>query len=445
MLWTVITREIQEYLKSLKFLIGFLLTLVLMTVSTMINLNDFKERQQDYVSAQEEMEEDTFRIQVYRAPQVLSTLVQGKDRNLGNLAEFTYMNIPSKTSGYMGEYASQHHRYVAGFAAVDFAFVVRVVLSLMVIFLTYDAISGEKFHGTLKQALANPLPRDQLLLGKFLGGLFVVLSVLVIAALLSLLIMMLHPAISLGKSEWIRIMGMIGLSALYLICFYALGLFISVVVNRPSIALTVLLQIWIFLIIIYPNLGAIIAENWYKLPSEEEIAQRKVAAFRPYEEEYKKVRKAHHSAIIRGVLPSPEIRIKNVELSARQAEVNHQVDREFSNQLTRQAQLAQTISILSPAVLYDQAMLRYARTGMVEFERFMDGLARYWQKHVELTRLRFQDREAARREKLPAFSYSLETTAQSFVATLPSLLILFLMSAIFFVLAYTSFLEKDVR
>ncbi|MDZ7289469.1 MAG: hypothetical protein ONB44_23615 [candidate division KSB1 bacterium] len=39
MLLAIITREIQEYLKSLKFLIGFLLTMVLIIISTIINLH----------------------------------------------------------------------------------------------------------------------------------------------------------------------------------------------------------------------------------------------------------------------------------------------------------------------------------------------------------------------------------------------------------------------
>ncbi len=44
----------------------------------------------------------------------------------------------------MGEGASQHIRFISGFAAVDFAFIVRVVLSLLVVFIAYNAVSEEK-------------------------------------------------------------------------------------------------------------------------------------------------------------------------------------------------------------------------------------------------------------------------------------------------------------
>ena len=40
MLWTIIVREMQEHLKSLKFQIGFLIMIVLLTIVTNINIKD---------------------------------------------------------------------------------------------------------------------------------------------------------------------------------------------------------------------------------------------------------------------------------------------------------------------------------------------------------------------------------------------------------------------
>jgi len=160
MLKTIIKREILEYLKSAKFLIGLGITLALAVGSTVINVQDYKGRLQDYQAAVQEMKSDGFYQHLYRPPQVLSTLIQGKDRRLGNSITVTYLAIPSTTSGYMGEGTSQHHRLVSGFAAVDFAFIVRVVLSLMVVFIAYNAVSEEKSSGTLKLTLSNRVPRD---------------------------------------------------------------------------------------------------------------------------------------------------------------------------------------------------------------------------------------------------------------------------------------------
>jgi ABC-type transport system involved in multi-copper enzyme maturation permease subunit len=445
MLKTIIKREILEYLKSSKFIIGLGIAVVLMSLSTFINIQDFNKRHQDYVNAREELGKDTFYVKVFRPPQILSVLVQGKDRKLGNSLTMTYLNLPARASGYMGEYKSKHHLFMAGFSAVDFSFLVRVVLSLMVIFLAYNTISEEKTLGTLKQVLANRLPRDQVLLGKFIGGMLVVIGSLVISAVVSMLIMLVHPFVFLNLSDWLRILVLIGLSILYLMCFYTLSLFVSVVVNRPPVALLVLLQIWIFLIIILPNMGVLIARNTYILPSEKEIAQQKAAAFQPYEKEFKEVREAFGAAVSSAQPTPPELGARNVELWGIKAGLNHQVDKDFSRRLTNQMNLAQNLSIFSPAAVYTSAVNRLARTGLDEHERFMEGVFRHWQSLIERMKLRYKDLKAYRSATLPEFNFPSESLSQSFLATLPQWIILSLFSLIFFVLAYVKFLKKDVR
>jgi len=445
MIGTIAKREFLEYMKSMKFLIGFLVTLALITISTIINVNDYKQRQQDYISAQEEMKGDNFYVRVYRPPEALSTFVQGKDRMLGNRLEMTYLGIPPKTTGYMGGGASQHHRYVAGFSAIDYAFVVRIILSLMVIFLIYDAVSGEKSRGTLRLIHANPIPRHTLLLGKFIGGLTIMLLVLLIATLVSLLILIFSRSVSFGGPEWIRIMCMYGISALYLTCFIALSFFISVIADRPSIALTILLQLWIFLNILYPNLAVVITEKIYKLPDQDEINQQKKAVFQPYLTERTKNDEEFHRLVTSGQQVPEELRLNNVTIHSKQADLEYQVDREFGERLSHQTALAQMISALSPAALYDQAMSSYARTGMDNYGRFMDGVYRHWQRFVEFFKHGIQHPEDRGKVKLPAFSFSPEPTAESLASTSVQIIILFLLSIIFFMLAYTGFLKKDVR
>lgn len=444
MLKTIIKREILEYLKSAKFLIGLGITLALAAGSTVINVQDYKGRLQDYQAAHEELKSDFFYIHLYRPPQVLSTLVQGKDRKLGNSITLTYLGIPARTTGYMGEGTSQHNRFISGFAAVDFAFIVRVVLSLLVVFIAYGAISEEKSAGTLKLTLANRVPRDRLLLGKFLGGWLVVIAALLAAALVSLIIILSHSFIEFKAADWARFVSFMGLAALYLTVFYAISLFVSVLVNRPAVALMILLQAWVFLVIVYPNLGNIAADSVTKLPNEEQLAKQKAAAFQPYEAEYKKVDEAFNQGVHKGEM-SKEIEVRSVELETLRADLNHQVDEEFGRKLTSQMTLARTISSFSPAVLFDQAAERYARTGMTEYERFMREVYRYWQQHAARARLMYVDRDAYKKAPPLDFRVADESAGEALAATwLPWLLLAFL-SLAFFALAYTAFLRKDVR
>ena len=158
MLTTIIKREILDHLKSAKFQIGFAVTLILMIVSTSINVRDYVQRQQDYLGARETIKVDPFfGKSLFRNPQVLSIFVQGKDSVLGNRLDYNKdWEIPVRPSGYMGEGRSLQDRLLSGFRTFDFAFVVRIILSLMAIFLAYDAVSGEKTQGTLKLVLSKP-------------------------------------------------------------------------------------------------------------------------------------------------------------------------------------------------------------------------------------------------------------------------------------------------
>ncbi len=443
MLKAIVQREILEYLKSSKFLIGLCLTVVLVGMSTFINIGDYQQRQQDYLDAKQSLESTGIDIKIFRKPQVLSTLVQGRDRELGSRMEISYLYFPIQPSGYMGEFASQHHRYVSGFASVDFAFVVRVVLSLMVIFLAYNSISEEKVQGTLRLVLAHPLPRGQLLLGKFLGGLFVVLGCLTIAIIIAVLVMMLHPAISLDGGLFLRILGMWGISALYLGAFFTLSLMASTIIDRPSVVLLILLQIWIIVIVIYPNVSAILSQHLFKLPGREELADRKRAIFEPYEKQYNDSREAFHKMVVSGQ-HDMELSKKNFELSAQRTELFHRIDSEYSRQLTGQMQLAENIGQLSPSVLFNVVMQRLAGTDIREFDSFMEGVERHWQKYLERWPLRYTDFEAFQKSKLPEFAYTSESVAESIAQTLHQWIIMFLLCVIFFVVAHAAFMKKDV-
>jgi ABC-type transport system involved in multi-copper enzyme maturation permease subunit len=445
MIWIIARRELLEYLLSMKFIIGFSITIALVILSTFINVNDFQQRLNDYNAAQQDMKSDFFYIRVYRPPEVLSTIIQGKDRALGNRLEMTYLRLPPKTTGYMGEGRSQHHRYVAGFASIDYAFIVRIILSLLVIFLSYNAVAGEKTMGTLRLVCTNSMPRHVVLLGKFIGGLIVILLALTVATVCMLLVLIFNPSISLGAGEWTRILSMFVGSALYLSCFFTLGLFISVVINRPSMALTVLLQIWIFFTIIYPNIAIITSESIFTLPTTEEINQQKKAAFQPYEAEYKIVQAEFVKVVHSGERTSNELWLKQVELNVKKAELEYAVDMEFSNKLTYQLEMANILSVLSPAALYDNAVTRYAGTSIDNFGRFMEGVSRYWQQHVELAKLRIQHPEERAKYKLPPFTFSSEPASESIIGTALQICVMFLLSVIFFMLAYTKFLNKDVR
>ena len=54
------------------------------------------------------------------------------------------------------------------FLTVDVVFIFKIVLSALAILFAYNTISGEREDGTLKLVLSNAIPRDTIVLGKYL-------------------------------------------------------------------------------------------------------------------------------------------------------------------------------------------------------------------------------------------------------------------------------------
>ncbi|MBT4482268.1 MAG: ABC transporter permease subunit [Candidatus Latescibacteria bacterium] len=436
MLGTIIIREIQEYIKSKKLLICLLVTLFLVAFSTVINTRDYVKRNQEYLDGRNEKKHFYSRaLYVYKAPQVLSILYSGKDRKLGNKALIMDGQIPTQTTGYLG-FRSQHTRFTTEFDVIDYAFIVRIVLSLFVIFLAYNSISEEKIRGTLRLNLSNSVSRYIILVGKFIGGAIVIILSLCIATIPAVLIIILHPSVVLHTSDYIRIIAMFGVSLLYLILFYSLSLCVSVLINKPSIALLALLQLWIVLIIVYPNLGAFIGDVSYSLPEETEFMQQKRALYN----EISNKTKGNILYHVRYYL---------------HAEAKYRIDKKYSDKLTGQVRNILNILIFAPSVMYDQLMNRYACTGIEDHQRFIDGIYQYWQDNInykedELTIMAKggkieSDFFKKKYSELPEFIYKSETLMESFVAALPNTLILFMFAIVSFTIAYTAFLRKDVR
>lgn len=439
MLKTIIGREVLDHLKSARFQVALLITGILAVTTTLINVQDYTVRHQNYLDARKDLKSEGFEISVFREPQVLSILARGKDRDLGDRARLSYMSVPARLTGYMNVSGSRS-RSLGQLAAVDFTFLVRVILSLLVVFLAYGAVSEEKANGTLRLAMANSLPRDKLLLGKLLAGLIVVGGVLAVAALLALLVIVLHPAVSFSTSDWVRTALILAGSALYLSLFYGLGLFVSVITDRPATSLLVLLQLWIVLVIIYPNLSVRAAERVYPLPSEDVVLAQKQAVSARFQAAIQRANEG-----ISRPSPTSTDRLRSLEAWSGEAAEMAKIDEEFGRRQSRQMRGAEVLSILSPAAVYDQAANRLARTDIREYDRFMEGVRRLWDAFVERYKLRITDPEAYKQTPLPDFSYRSDPTAAAVAATWPQWMLLVVLNLVLFTLAYAGFLRKDLR
>ena len=389
MLKTIIAHEVCEYIKSSRFMIGLGLIVTLVAVTTWININDYVQRQQDYLEAGHTDLPMDAAGGVYRPPHPLSILIQGKDRELGDQLTVNHMGVFIQAMGYMG-YWSQYSRFMSGFTAIDFAFIVRIVMSLLVVFMVHDRIAQEVAQGTLRLMMSNAVSRSQVLLGKMMAGLGTITGLVLMAALVAGLVAAVHPRQAIDRSLLSSLAGISLISVLYLGVFLGLGLLVSTFLPRPSTALLVLLQLWVVGSVIYPQVGVLLAQKMIKTPDAQTLKQRK----EPLDSD-----------------------------AARQ-----QVDLDYNRELTAQVHLARRICLLCPAVLYDRMVQRLARTDIEDYDSFVTAAHQYCTEQQQ-----------------SAFVYSGLGTPQTAheMATCGSLL--FLMAVLGLVTAFTLFLRMEVR
>jgi Cu-processing system permease protein len=144
---------------------------------------------------------------------------------------------------------------------VSLASLTVFLVPLIALLLAYDAIVGEAERGTLLLLLAYPVARHQVLLGKFLGHLFIlVVSTVLGYGAAGLAVGLRGEA---GPAAWAAFGALLGSSILLGATFLAIGYLLSALVRERATAGGMALGIWLLLVIVYDTalLGLLVADD----------------------------------------------------------------------------------------------------------------------------------------------------------------------------------------
>ncbi len=264
MMKTLIAKEIRTNILSFRFLASFALIFIIVTVTSLVLTGDYLRRQDEYSQRQAELEHYLRNyahfnrigpiLQAAQPPIPFQTLVRGLTADV-NLEQFDDDPLP------------------VIFPLIDLTFIVTILVSLMALILSYDAVCGEKEDGTLKLMLANGLARSKIVLGKFAGGLLTLLGPFLLSIAAGMLIILLHPRVSWTGADW----GALGLiilgAALYIAVFYLIGILISSVHRSSSSSIMTSLFVWVLLVLVVPNLSPYVAAFLSPTPSRIKISR----------------------------------------------------------------------------------------------------------------------------------------------------------------------------
>ena len=120
------------------------------------------------------------------------------------------------------------------------------LLPLIALLLAHDAIAGEQERGTLLLLLTYPMPRWQLIAGKFLGHSLVLALAVIVGFGLAAAVLWGGSATGIGI-----FLRMLGSSLLLAMAFLAIGYAISAWCSETSAAASLALAAWLVLVLLY--------------------------------------------------------------------------------------------------------------------------------------------------------------------------------------------------
>ena len=269
MIRQIIAKELHSNLTNLRFVAGCLTCLVLVMVITAVLAHDFKTSLKTYsdaIASNENALSDVkvyqnLEVKIYKPPQLLGLFSQGVDKEIGGEVTVNYRNIPAEAKSYRSP-----NPLLAYFPHIDLILIFKIILTLLALMFTYNAISGEKESGTLRLMLANGIPRANILLGKYLAGAISFSLPLLLSLLAALVFITSAGGLSLSMEEGIRLLLLTLFSFLFLSIFLLLGLLLSSLTHRSFITLLLALFCWLFMVIIIPNVSPIVAAKLKNLP-----------------------------------------------------------------------------------------------------------------------------------------------------------------------------------
>jgi ABC-type transport system involved in multi-copper enzyme maturation permease subunit len=304
------------------------------------------------------------------------------------------------------------------FATPDLFYIVKVILALFAILLSFNLVSEEKEARTLALACSNSISRPNLLLGKWISGLMGLVAPLLVAILISAIVINLSPQIQMDWEHWLKLILLIVSSMLYLAFFFSLGLLVSCVYTRSSSALVVSLFLWIFFVFIIPGLGRITAETLVDIPPAQSIMIREHMA------EVKRVQQEiEESGGYRYIMDYPEI---------------DKLLADYRGKLERQLEFSKSITRISPAAVYTLLATDFAGTGIMERLEL--------KRSVLIHRNTLIQSLKNSSKALPVITYKRLAAADILAREgLINLMVILLQNVVIFSAAYVLFLRYDVR
>jgi ABC-type transport system involved in multi-copper enzyme maturation permease subunit len=477
---TIVRKELLETIFSYRFPLFAVICLLLIPLGLAVNQAGYAKRVRDYsdqvrladeaaaaIKIQDVMA-GTVAIKGFRRPAPLSVFTQGFESALPRYYEFTQDGFKP------GESSSGDESILSVQGKVDFVFLVQMVISLIAMLFASDMISGEKESGTLRAMLANSLPRDTLLSGKIGGGYLALWVPFLLAFLLGTAVLFVGSLPLAGAGTAARLAVILLATSLFVLTYFTIGVAVSASTSKARTSLVAIMIVWAAFQLIVPRLGDMAARLVHPVRSETQVSLQKSLLIRSLDMETAKALGHQWDVILGGASQqarddqnSPENKkwgpIRDeIQRQARERKSQQlgAIDESYLQERRRQLNLAVSLSSFSPSAAFARFIADVCGTGELERAHYLEAV-RAHQKALDTELFSKVKRTLMIHEggqmsmgfsampvdasKLPKFTITPASLAETFKANVPSLVSLLFWLAAPFAFAYVRFIKYDVR
>ena len=445
MLGVLVWKELLEHLRSLRFAVSFGTIVGLFVLGAAVwnlriaeewkgyylGVEEYEETIQDAAEALARLHTSTHHF--WLPPAGLTFASGGYSRSLPNVA-VTYH------SDHVEGFEQRADRNPMLFRIdPDWVFIAGMLGTLMALLLTYDGVAGEKERGCLRQLLANRVPRDQVLIAKYLAGLAIAMAPVLTGAVAAVAIIQLLGQ-GLPGDGWPALAGVLIASLLCVSTFLWLGLWASSRTHNSALALLAGLVVWAMLAVFLPQAGVLAGEHLVEVPS---FTDARRAIWDAWEN-------------------------SKGEGHEEQLRAEQRAQRHYWDLLLHQVEVARTATLVSPVAALSLASEALTITGVVRHREFVEQTHEYRRDFEDFLRregegpasvhgldpghvkpedgpwYRFSGKPVPQ-EEVPRFQFRPPSLRERLDAALAPLLVLVIANGVCFLGAYFSFRRYDVR
>lgn len=388
MLWIVAKKTILNSLYDLRFTVASALIILLMGLSAVFFSLEGRARAEASWRLENEARRRNNLEEVYvvRQPAPLMFIAEGGEQYLPNVLKITPWMVDHSFVVVAVK------SLVPKFENLDWVYIVGIFMSLLALFFSFDAVSGEKEAGRLSLTLSYPVKRFEILLGTCLGTVSSFLPTMLLGVLVNLVIISLFHGQIFNAETGVRIALALVLSLVYVSLFSLIGVLASCFVHKSSVALISGLLVWVLFIVVIPSGAGVLARTVTVIPSDKDV-QNEIFRLRL---EYGKgevnsqmvaevlQRTGHRRQAEQQVQELEEVlEEKYSEQQEKLQKLTSAVLEDFARQRDAQTEIARLIARLSPLAIYQYALEELVGSGYARYQAFLEAANHYMQRYSE--------------------------------------------------------------